>query len=92
MCNTQKGITLERCDVAMELLKAIELLEKKKVDLEALEKWIDSLEFTKPICGEHWDKILQNIESVSIELQEEIEQLEQEINSVAGSIKINWTN
>ena len=74
----------------MELLKAINLLEKRKEELEALEVWADSLESDKPIRGEYWERIVRNIDEVLTDFQEENERLEREIESVAQSLKIQW--
>lgn len=74
----------------MNLIAAVTLLEKRKDELEALTEWAKNLDSSKPICGEHWERITKNIDEVINDFQKETERLEQEIIKAAQNIEIEW--
>ena len=74
----------------MELLKAIDRLNKLNKDIASLEDWIAETQFkTKPVTGRSWIKVEKALKEAVYDLCDERDELEEKIKEATVGIEID---
>ena len=74
----------------MELLKAIEKLNKLNSDIDKLDEWLSHLQINdKPATGRTWIKLKRAIDTVIEDLATERDELEDKITKATEGIEID---
>lgn len=73
----------------MELLKAIDRMNKLGSDITKLDNWFSHLQVNeKPVTGREWLKLKKAIDGVIGDLAEERNELEEKVTKAAEGIEI----